>query len=147
MSRKTSLEKQYESYLEKYYESLSKYNVDFLRPLTKAEYKNARESYISDKVREGEKIYPSNINRDLVTRSKDYAMTQAQARAYQKGLKEMGIKVKYKTLRENKAIKERLDEDVKAFYEKEKEEAKKSGKPIDTEKIANKIGEYFYGSP
>ena len=147
MSRKTSLEKQYESYLEKYYESLSKYNVDFLRPLTKAEYKNARESYISDKVREGEKIYPSNINRDLVTRSKDYAMTQAQARSYQKGLKEMGIKVKYKTLRENKAIKEKLDEDVKAFYEKEKEEAKKSGKPIDTEQIANKIGEYFYGSP
>ncbi len=147
MSRKTSLEKQYESYLEKYYESLSKYNVDFLRPLTKAEYKNARESYISDKVREGEKIYPSNINRDLVTRSKDYAMTPAQARAYQKGLKEMGMNVKYKTLRENKAIKEKLDNDVKAFYEREKEEAKKSGQPIDTEKIANKIGEYFYGSP
>lgn len=147
MSRKTSLDAQYQNYLAKYYESLNKYNVDFLRPLTKAEYKNARESYISDKRSGGEKIYPSNINRDLVTRSKDYAMTQAQARAYQKGLREMGINVKYKTLRENKAIKERLDEDVKAFYEKEKAEAKKTGKPIDTERIANKIGEYFYGSP
>lgn len=147
MSRKTSLDAQYQNYLDKYYESLHKYNVDFLRPLTKAEYKNARESYISDKMSDGEKIYPSNINRDLVTRSKDYAMTQAQARAYQKGLREMGINVKYKTLRENKAIKERLDEDVKAFYEREKAEAKKTGKPIDTERIANKIGEYFYGSP
>lgn len=147
MSRKTSLEKQYESYLEQYYSSLSKYNVDFLRPLTKAEYKNARESYISDKLRENQRIFPSNINRDLVTRSKDYAMTPAQARAYQKGLKEMGINVKYKTLRENKAIKEKMEEDVKAFYEKEKAEAKRQGKEIDTERIANRIGEYFYGSP
>lgn len=145
--RKTSLDKQYQSYLESYYSSLNKYNVDFLRPLTKAEYKNARESYISDKLREGKTIYPSNINRDLVIRSKDYAMTPAQARAYKRGLEEMGIKVKYKTLRENKAIKEKMEEDVKAFYEREKAEAKRTGKPIDTERIANKIGEYFYGSP
>lgn len=147
MSRKTSLEKQYESYLEKYYESLSKYNVDFLRPLTKAEYKNARESYISDKVREGEKIYPSNINRDLVTRSKDYAMTPAQARAYQKGLREMGINVKYKTLRENKAIAEKKKEDVKEYYDKLKEEYTKKGEPVPTELLADKVGEYFFGSP
>lgn len=147
MSRKTSLEKQYENYLEQYYNSLSKYNVDFLRPLTKAEYKNARESYISDKLRDNQRIFPSNINRDLVTKAKDYAMSPAQARAYQKGLKEMGINVKYKTLRENKAIKQKMEEDVKAFYEKEKAEAKRLGKEINTERIANKIGEYFYGSP
>ena len=86
MSRKTSLEKQYKSYLEKYYESLHKYNIDFMRPLTKAEYKNARESYISDKINDGEKIYPSNINRDIVNSQKDYAMSPAQARAYKKAL-------------------------------------------------------------
>lgn len=152
MSRKTSLEKQYKSYLEKYYESLHKYNIDFMRPLTKAEYKNARESYISDKINDGEKIYPSNINRDIVNSQKDYAMSPAQARAYKKALEEEGIKVKYKTLRENKAIKERLDEEIKAFYDKrieeEKEEAKRTKKKtIDTKKIALEVGSYFYGSP
>lgn len=146
MSRTTSLDKQYENYLEKYYESLSKYNVDFLRPLSKAEYKNARESYISDKINSGEKIYPSNINRDLVTKSKDYAMTPAQARAYKKGLEEMGINVKYKTLRENKAIKAKLEDDVKAYYKSKVNAEKKSGKPVDTKKIALEIGEYFFGS-
>ena len=145
--RKTSLEKQYQSYLEQYYESLNKYDVDFLRPLTKAEYKNARESYISDKLREGKAIYPSNINRDLINKSKDYAMTPAQARAYKKGLEEMGIKVKYKTLRTNKAIKEQHVEDVKEFYKRKIEEAKKLGKPVDTEKISLDVGRYFYGSP
>ena len=145
--RKTSLDKQYQSYLESYYSSLNKYNVDFLRPLTKAEYKNARESYISDKLREGKTIYPSNINRDLVTRSKDYAMTPAQARAYQKGLKEMGINIKYKTLRENKAIAEQKQEDVKAYYEKLKQDYKRRGEPVPTELLANKVGEYFFGSP
>lgn len=151
MSRKTSLEKQYQNYLEKYYEGLNKYNIDFMRPLTKAEYKNARESYISDKIQSGEKVYPSNINRDIVTSQKDYAMTPAQARAYKKALEEEGIKVKYKTLRENKAIKERLDEEIKAFYDKrieeEKEEAKRTDKKtIDTKKIALEVGSYFYGS-
>ena len=145
--RKSSLESQYEAYLTEYYNSLSKYNVDFLRPLTKGEYLNARQSYISDKVREGEKVYPSNINRDLVNKAKDYAMTPAQARAYKKGLEEMGIKVKYKTLRENKAIRGKLDEDVKEFYKKRKDEYKSRGEEIDTEKIAQEIGDYFYGSP
>lgn len=147
MSRKTSLDAQYQNYLDKYYESLHKYNVDFLRPLTKAEYKNARESYISDKRSEGEKIYPSNINRDLVTRSKDYAMTPAQARAYQKGLREMGINIKYKTLRENKAIAEQKEQDIKAYYEKLKEDYKRRGEPVPTELLADKVGEYFFGSP
>ena len=145
--RKTSLEKQYEAYLDEYYKGLSKYDVDFLRPLTKAEYKNARESYISDKIREGKKIYPSNINRDLVNKSKDYAMTPAQARAYKKGLEEMGIKVKYKTLRTNKAIKEKLEQDVKNYYNMKKDKMKKEEGQIDTEKIALEIGQYFYGSP
>lgn len=145
--RKSSLESQYEAYLNEYYNSLIKYNVDFLRPLTKGEYLNARQSYISDKVREGKKVYPSNINRDLVNKAKDYAMTPAQARAYKKGLEEMGIKVKYKTLRENKAIKGKLDEDVKEFYKKRKDEYKSRGEEIDTEKIAQEIGDYFYGSP
>ena len=146
MSRTTSLDKQYENYLEKYYDSLSKYSVDFLRPLSKAEYKNARESYISDKINSGEKIYPSNINRDLVTKTKDYAMTPAQARAYKKGLEEMGINVKYKTLRENKAIKAKLEDDVKAYYKSKVNAEKKLGKPVDTKKIALEIGEYFFGS-
>ena len=145
--RKTSLEKQYQSYLEKYYESLGKYNIDFSRPLTKAEYKNARESYISDKLSEGEKIYPSNINRDIVTKQKDYAMTPAQARAYKKGLEEMGVKIKYKTLRENKAIKTQLDEDIKDYYKRRIKEEKQLGKGVDTEKIKLEIGNYFYGSP
>lgn len=150
--KKYGLEEQYNAYLKEYRKNLHKYNVDFMRPLTKSEYKNARESYISDKMSEGEKIYPSNINRDIVTSQKDYAMTPAQARAYKKALDETGIKIKYKTLRENKAIKEKLDEDIKAFYDKrieqEREEAKKTGKKtIDTKKIALEVGYYFYGSP
>lgn len=147
MSRKTSLDIQYQNYLDKYYESLSKYNIDFMRPLTKAEYKNARESYISDKLREGEKVYPSNINRDIVTSQKDYAMTPAQARAYQKGLREMGINIKYKTLRENKAIAEQKEQEIKAYYENLKEDYKRRGEPIPTELLADKVGEYFFGSP
>ena len=145
--RKSSLESQYEAYLNEYYNSLSKYNVDFLRPLTKGEYLNARQSYISDKVREGKNVYPSNINRDLVNKAKDYAMTPSQARAYKKGLEAMGIKVKYKTLRENKAIAAQKEEDIKAYYKKKKEEYKQKGEEIPTQIIADDISEYFFGSP
>ena len=144
--RKASLNAQYQAYLDKYYEALNEYDMDFLRPLTKGEYKNARESYISDKLGEGKKVYPSNINRDLVNRAKDYAMTPQQARAYKQGLEEMGIKVKYKTLRQNKAIKSQLDEDIKTFYETKKEKYKKEGKDIPTKEISLEIGEYFFGS-
>ena len=144
--RKASLNAQYQAYLDKYYEALNEYDMDFLRPLTKGEYKNARDSYIADKLGEGKKVYPSNINRDLVNRAKDYAMTPQQARAYKQGLEEMGIKVKYRTLRQNKAIKSQLDEDIKSFYENKKEEYKKAGKDIPTKKIAMDIGEYFFGS-
>lgn len=144
--RKANLDKQYEAYMEEYYEALGQYSVDFLRPLTKGEYKNARESYIADKVKEGKTVYPSNINRDLVNRSKDYAMTPAQARAYKKGLEEVGIKVKYKTLRENKAIKAQAEEDIKAFYKAKKQEYKERGEEIPTDQIALEIGEYFFGS-
>lgn len=145
--KKYGLEEQYKAYLEEYRKTLHKYDMDFLRPLTKAEYKNARESYISDRLSEGKKIYPSNINRDLVTKSKDYAMTPDQARAYKKGLEQMGLKIKYKTLRTNKAIKEQLDEDVKAYYDMRKGQEKGKQEGIDTKKIALEIGQYFYGSP
>lgn len=145
--KKGSLENQYEAYLNEYYKALNNYDMDFIRPFTKGEYLNARQSYISDKVREGKNVYPSNINRDLVNRAKDYAMTPAQARAYKKGLEKMGIKIKYKTLRTNKAISAQAEEDVKAYYEAEKERYKREGKEIPTEKIAQDIGEYFYGSP
>ena len=146
--KKASLDKQYEAYLNDYYDALSKYSVDFLRPLTKGEYKNARESYIADKKSEGKKVYPSNINRDLVNRSKDYAMTPAQARGYKKILEEeLGIKVKYKTLRENKAIQTKTNEDIKNYYKNKKEQYKKEGKEIPTEQIAAEVGQYFYGSP
>ena len=144
--RKASLNAQYQAYLDKYYEALNEYDMDFLRPLTKGEYKNARDSYIADKLGEGKKVYPSNINRDLVNRAKDYAMTPQQARAYKQGLEEMGIKVKYRTLRQNKAIKSQLDEDIKSFYETKKEEYKKAGKDIPTKEISLEIGEYFFGS-
>lgn len=144
--RKSSLDAQYQAYLKKYYEALHEYNIDFLRPLTKGEYKNARESYISDKRSEGKEVYPSNINRDLVNKAKDYAMSPQQARAYKKGLEEMGIKIKYKALRENKGIKEQLDEEIKAFYEEKKEQFKKDKKQIPTKKIALEIGQYFFGS-
>ena len=145
--KKYGLEEQYNAYLEEYRKTLHKYDMDFLRPLTKAEYKNARESYISDRLSEGKKIYPSNINRYLVTKSKDYAMTPDQARAYKKGLEQMGLKIKYKTLRTNKAIKEQLDEDVKAYYDMRKGQEKGKHEGIDTKKIALEIGQYFYGSP
>lgn len=145
--RKASLDKQYEAYLRTYYEALDEYNMDFLRPLTKGEYKNARESYIADKVSEGKTVFPSNINRDLVNRAKDYAMTPEQARAYKKGLEEMGIKIKYKTLRVNKGIKAQLDEDIIAEYEARKEEYRRKGLRIPTEEIANDIGQKFFGSP
>ena len=147
MRKSYTLDEQYEAYLKEYYNSLNKYDMDFLRPLTKGEYLNSRQSYISDKVREGKKVYPSNINRDLVNRAKDYAMTPAQARAYKKGLEKIGIKVKYKTLRTNKAISAQAEEDVKAYYEAEKERYKREGKEIPTKQIAQEIGEYFYGSP
>ena len=145
--KKYGLEEQYNAYLEEYRKSLHKYDMDFLRPLTKAEYKNARESYISDKLSEGKKIYPSNINRDLVTKSKDYAMTPEQARAYKRGLEEMGLKIKYKTLRTNKAIKEQLDEDVKAYYDIKKKKEKEEKGVIDTKQISLEIGQFFFGSP
>ena len=145
--RKSSLNAQYEAYLDKYYESIRKYDVDFLRPLTKGEYRDARASYIADKISEGKTVYPSNINRDLVNKSKDYAMTPAQARAYKKGLSEIGIDVKYKTLRENKAIKSKLDQDIKADYEARKEWYKKNGKTVPTEEIALDIGQKYFGSP
>ena len=144
--RKASLNAQYQAYLDKYYKALDEYDMDFLRPLTKGEYKNARDSYIADKLGEGKKVYPSNINRDLVNRAKDYAMTPQQARAYKQGLEEMGIKVKYKTLRENKAIKSQLDEDIKAEYETMKESYKKRGLRIPTEDLALEIGQKFFGS-
>ena len=47
--RKTNIDLQYQAYLKKYYEALNEYNMDFIRPLTKGEYKNARASYIADK--------------------------------------------------------------------------------------------------
>lgn len=145
--KKYSLEQQYDAYLREYYKSLDKYDMDFVRPFTKGEYLNARESYISDKISEGKKVFPSNINRDLVIKAKDYAMTPGQARAYKKGLEEMGIKIKYKTLRTNKAISAQAEEEVKSYYEAEKEKYKREGKEIDTKKIALEIGQYFYGSP
>lgn len=144
--RKANLDKQYEAYMEEYYEALGKYSVDFLRPLTKGEYKNARDSYIADKLKEGKNVYPSNINRDLVNSSKDYAMSPGQARGYKKYLEEMGIKVKYKTLRENKAIKAQADEDIKAYYKAKKQEYKEQGKEIPTGDIALDINDLFYGS-
>lgn len=144
--RTTTLDKQYQQYLDTYYKNLDKYNMDFLRPLTKGEYKNARESYIADKKAEGQKVYPSNINRDLVNAAKDYAMTPEQARAYKRGLEEMGIKVKYKTLRTNKAIKEKLDDELKEYYREQKEKYQKEGKEIPTKKIAQDIAEYYFGS-
>ena len=151
MRKAYTLEEQYKAYLKEYYKALDEYPMDFIRPLTKGEYLNTRDSYIADKLAEGKKVYPSNINRDLVNRAKDYAMTPAQARAYKTALQEMGVKVKYKTLRLNKAIKSQLDEDVTAYYEKRKEEEKEKnkgikGKGIDTKKIALEIGEYFFGS-
>ena len=145
--RKTSIDIQYQAYLKKYYEALNEYNMDFIRPLTKGEYKNARASYIADKQAEGKTVFPSNINRDLVNRAKDYAMTPEQARAYKKGLEEMGIKIKYKTLRTNKAIKTQLDEDIKADYEARKEYYRKNKIDIPTEQIALDIGQKFFGSP
>ena len=42
--RKASLNAQYQAYLDKYYEALNEYDMDFLRPLTKGEYKNARDN-------------------------------------------------------------------------------------------------------
>ena len=147
MRKKYTLDEQYKAYLETYYSSLSKYSVDFTRPLTKGEYIDTRASYIADKIAEGKTVYPSNINRDLVNKAKDYAMTPAQARAYQKGLKEMGIKVKFKTLRENKAIKEQAEEDIKADYEARKEWYIKNKKPVPTKDIALDIGQKYFGSP
>lgn len=144
--KKYSLDEQYKAYLDEYYNSLHKYDVDFTRPLTKGEYKNTRESYIADKLSEGKKVYPSNINRDLVNKAKDYAMTPGQARAYKKGLAEMGIKVKYKTLRTNKAISAQVEEDVKAYYNQKKDQYKKEGKVVPTKDIALEIGQYFFGS-
>jgi hypothetical protein len=144
--RKTSIDIQYQAYLKKYYEALNEYNMDFIRPLTKGEYKNARASYIADKQAEGKTVFPSNINRDLVNRAKDYAMTPEQARAYKKGLEEMGVKIKYKTLRTNKAIKSQLDENIKDFYNERKKKFKQEGKEIPTKDIALEIGEYFFGS-
>ena len=144
--KKYSLEQQYDAYLKEYYKSLDKYDMDFVRPFTKGEYLNARESYISDKISEGKKVFPSNINRDLVIKAKDYAMTPGQARAYKKGLEEMGIKIKYKTLRTNKAISAQAEEEVKSYYEAEKERYKREGKEIPTKQIALDIGQKFYGS-
>ena len=103
MKKAYTLDEQYNAYLKKYYESLDKYDMDFVRPFTKGEYKDARASFIADKLSEGKKVYPSNINRDLVNQAKDYAMTPAQARGYQQSLKEMGIKVlRYSNLDINK---------------------------------------------
>ena len=146
MRKKYTLEEQYQAYLETYYTGLSKYSVDFTRPLTKGEYADARASYIADKVSEGKTVYPSNINRDLVNKAKDYAMTPAQARAYQKALKEVDIDVKYKTLRENKAIKGKLDTDIKTYYNERKKQYQEKGQEIPTEELALEIGQYFFGS-
>lgn len=146
MRKRYTIDEQYQAYLDKYYDSLSQYSVDFTRPLTKGEYINAREAYIADKLSEGKNVFPSNINRDLVNKAKDYAMTPAQARAYKKALKEMDIDVKYKTLRENKAIKGKLDDDIKTYYKKRKEVFKNQGQDIPTEQIALEIGQYFFGS-
>ena len=146
MRKSYTLDEQYEAYKEKYYETLRESSVDFTRPLTKGEYRDARASYIADKISEGKKIYPSNINRDLVNRSKDYAMSPAQARAYKKALAEKGIKVKFKTLRENKAIKGKLDEDIKTYYKARKKQYQEKGQEIPTDELALEIGEYFFGS-
>ena len=146
MKKGYNLDQQYQAYLDKYYETLRESTVDFTRPLSKGEYRDTRASYIADKLSEGKKVYPSNINRDLVNASKDYAMSPSQARAYKKALAEEGIKIKYKTLRENKAIKGKLDEDVKEYYKKRKQEYKDKGKEIPTEELALEIGEYFFGS-